>query len=407
MTSGNLAYNKYTALTIVSPMRFGEHKKDQDRARWYEPGQTACICDGVSSSPSSQQAADMVTSFIPILLNGNVFKKFTLLCDLLTAYRQELQQSREIVLPKDTPPSMQPMLGKVIQQKLAASFQTTVVAARFSSHEQKVVAQVIICGDSAFFAFSPVGELLSSSLKFTANSTQKDSAARPDPSSPRNNTTFGPGSEILVRVEGPLSKHIASAANTGVSPEHRKNWLVCSVVDGCRDGDGACPQNLSQLKTFTLRYGDLLLVPRYLYGTQLTSENRQYRVMKYSSTIRPLPTPDPAVPTNQFGVHGSATRVLPDHFYGGFYDSYQDTLPAETQFVLCSDGFYSCFTGGHELWSWLAENADRLKHQEVKETVLSELHQHLYNQNGDDDISFVWVKPRTSEHSAENNYCAR
>ena len=35
----------YTALTVVSPLMYGDDRKDQDRALWYGPGQIACVCD--------------------------------------------------------------------------------------------------------------------------------------------------------------------------------------------------------------------------------------------------------------------------------------------------------------------------------------------------------------------------
>ena len=70
MTLNNIAATRgYTALTVVSPMMFGDDRKDQDRALWYGPGRIACVCDGVSSSPDSGKAAELVTLMAPVLFN--------------------------------------------------------------------------------------------------------------------------------------------------------------------------------------------------------------------------------------------------------------------------------------------------------------------------------------------------
>ena len=386
----------YRGVTVVSPSMFGDEKKDQDRARWFEPGQIACDCDGVSSSPYSQRAAELVTNFAPVLFGDNDHSRLTLICDLLTALRQESQQNCNVALPIDTPVAMQPMLTRVIRQKLAASFQTTMVAAKFISREKSVIARVIRCGDSAFFASSPEGELLSSSLSFIKKpeSSQEAIAQQSESSLAGNSITFGPGDEILVQVTGLLSQHSSLASRAGVRPEHQENWLVCHAVDSCHSDSHSYQRNLVELATLRLKRGDLLLVPKFLYGVQLTSESRQYRVLRFSTTMRSLPSSNGSAPTNRFSKHGSATMVLPDHFYRGRYDSYQDSFPIGTEFVLCSDGFYSTFADWHELWAWLTENANRLSREEERKDIVRDLHAQLHNKNGDDDISFVWVRPR-------------
>jgi len=122
-----------------------------------------------------------------------------------------------------------------------------------------------------------------------------------------------------------------------------------------------------------------------------------------SLQLRPLPSCAAVASINSFGNHGSATMVLPDHFYCGYYDSYQDTFPTGSEFILCSDGFYGCFPDWHQLWTWLAENAHKLNHKEKRKAILRELHTQLHNKNGDDDISFVWVRPRTPEPPDQKN----
>lgn len=386
---------QFHALKVVSPLMFGDDKKDQDRARWFEPGQIACVCDGVTSSPNSAEAAELAVSFAPVLFEGRVHERLAALADLLMAHRRECQQSSEVFFPKHTSEAMQRMLREVVREKRAISFQTTLVAARFASDARGSTAHVVKCGDSGFFAFSRAGELLTSSLAFAARSENPDEGPeRACPSSPvAKAITFTPGDEILVRVEGQLSEHKDLAQQAGIGPEHIQNWVLCSPVDSCRWGAGQTDDNLSELKALSLRDGDRLLVPKFLYGTQLTSKGQHYRVLRYSSTIRPVLSGSSVDPATAFVGHGSTTKVLPDHFYGGGFDCFQDTFPPETHFVLCSDGFYGSFADGNELWAWLQANAGALAEDHSRQEVLVKLHSMLHAKGGDDDISFIWVRP--------------
>ena len=217
--------NRYDALTIVSPMMFGEDEKDQDRARWYRHGQIACVCDGVSSSPHSDRAAEMVVSYAPVMFDGRGPDNLRTICDLLMARRREYQQS-EITFPKGISPAMRDTLQKVIWEKQAISFQTTLVAAEITCSEKAVSVHILKCGDSAFFAFSGQGELLSSSLTSGPNNTaiwnKPDNRSRPF-----DGMSFGPGNQILVRIEGFLSNHRELAQRTQIQDKHLRNWLVC------------------------------------------------------------------------------------------------------------------------------------------------------------------------------------
>jgi serine/threonine protein phosphatase PrpC len=93
--------------------------------------------------------------------------------------------------------------------------------------------------------------------------------------------------------------------------------------------------------------------------------------------------------------------VLPDHFYDGLVESYQDHFPLGTNFVLCSDGFYNCFSETGDMWQWLTEHSRALSNMEEKELVLQQLHNQLDKKRGDDDISFIWTFP-----SKENVSCS-
>ena len=88
----------------------------------------------------------------------------------------------------DTPQAMRDILRRVVQRKRAKSFQTTIIA-----------AHVLKCGDSAFFAFSPEGQLLTSSLAFSTDSqdSKESSDTKHDSSFVPKHIAFGPGDEEI------------------------------------------------------------------------------------------------------------------------------------------------------------------------------------------------------------------
>lgn len=388
--------NSYTALTIVSAMMFGEDSKDQDRARWYGPGQVGCVCDGVTSSANSGEAAELSASFAPVLFEGSIKDKLSTLCGLLMARRQELQQS-SVVVPDGTPLGMQDLLRKVIREKRSISFQTTMVAVKLVCEEKAVRAYILKCGDSAFLAYSGEGELLSSSITYPYSpGNHEETANRRTNFSSSREMSFGPGDQILVRVEGLLSEYKGLAERAGIKNEHIDNWLVCTPMDVCYSHD-IVNENTLQRRPLSLKVADQVIVPRYLYGTQLASKGQRYRFLDYSSTIRLVSVTGPNALADQIGQHGSTTMVLPDHFYCGYIESYQDRFPVGTQFVLCSDGLYSSFLDARRLWTWLHDNARALSHKDERTPVLKQLHSRLHAKGGDDDISFVWIHPRRSD----------
>jgi hypothetical protein len=380
----NLPELRYYAAVIVSPNLFGEERKDQDRARVSEPGLVGCVCDGVTSSPRSGEGAELTTSFAPILFEGDVRERLRTLCDLLLAHRKEFQATH-LAVPDDMPEGMQTMLREVLREKQATSYQTTIVAVRLRPGRSDVGVDILRCGDSALFAFSGDGELLYSSL-----------AHAPENEDKRHYTflsdgwRFGPGDQILVRVEGPLDEHETVATHSGIHERHLRNWLVCTPVEACSDveKDGS-----PRADAVVIARGDRLLVPRYLYGQPLMSRGRQYRCLDYSSTIRIVPKVPRGVRADGIEHRGSVTTVLPDHFYSGHYDYVEDRFPCGTHFVLCSDGFYSTFATASELWTWLQENREALADPSEREKRLCDLHKRLHAKGTDDDMSCVWMYP--------------
>ena len=381
---------KYSAITIVSPMFSNGEFKNQDRVRWFGPDQIACVCDGVTSSPYSGNGAEYVTIAMPSVFSGDIITRLEMVADILMKYRIEACAETPVISDGKYSPNMQKMLLDIIRQKNTSSFQTTVIAARFSCNESYVTADIIKCGDSAFFAFSENGLLLSSSLQF--NNQPSETASNP------KQMTFGPGDEILVRVEGRLSEYKELAQKSGIKPEFAKNWLVCAPVDSCKEKHSP-ENNLLEIKALCLNEDDKLVVPEYLYGRMLASQGKHYRILSFSSTIKALSPRISEISKSGFNGKGSATNVLPDHFYSGNFDLFKDSFPIGSNSVLCSDGFYSAFDDFCDLHSWLKENEQGLGNPSGREKIMAELHSKLGKKSSDDDISFIWIMPNKGEEN--------
>lgn len=377
---------KYIATTIISPLIDGAEKKDQDRAQWYEPGQTAALSDGVTTSLYSQQAAELVTLFIPSVFDGKLHERLEMLCDTLMAHRINCKTDTLSVDPNASP-AMQKMLRRVIQDKTTISFQTTVIAVRLISDIKCVTAEVLKCGDSAMFAFSPQGQLLSTTL----DSMNPKEAGNKKVS--ENTIQFGPGDEILVRVEGALSRFPHLHKKAGISTEYANNWFICKPIDQADEATKA-DRHLFDIQCFELKPRDLLVVPKYLIGVPQTCKNTRYRMIHYSSNIKPLFSKQSMASLINFEDRGCTTMVLPDHFYCGCYEHYQDRFSINTHFLLCSDGFYGAFDNWPELWTWLQHNKLNLESEVQKNNIMKKLHEQLQTKGGDDDISFIWIRPR-------------
>jgi hypothetical protein len=334
----------YNALTVISPLFDGTDMKDQDRARWHEPGQVGAVCDGVSSSLNSREGAQMVNDFIPSVFNGDVQERLGMVCDMMLNKRADFKPER-ITVPAGTTAGMAKMLRRVIGQKAEKSFQTTLVAVRLIQEDEMVAAEILKCGDSAIFAFTPEGNLLSSSLRFTA-SGDNDTA---------ESIQFSPGDQMLVRFEGVLSEFPEYIDQVGRDSVYMNNWLVCKPVELSYKAP-IRGNNQPGFKCIRLDLNDMLLVPKYLVDIPQTLKKEKYRKIHYSSAITPLHANQSGGRNHTFEEKGNATLVLPDHYYSGCYEHYRDRFPHNTHFLLCSDGFYSAFAGWDQLWNWLDDN---------------------------------------------------
>jgi len=390
----------YTATIVVSPMMYGEEPKNQDRARWSGPDQTACVGDGVTTSPQAEKAAELAVSFGPGIFKGNTKERMSMLNDLLITQRREYMQ-QGVKIPTHIPKSMHTMLQQAIESKMEDSYQTTLIAAQFTCDTHGVNARVVSCGDSGILAISPESGLLFSSVRSKwinckANAPHQGTVLVP------NGMRFGPGDEILVKIEGCLSQYKSLARRTDLKEQFRPNWLVCRPVEVSHN-QGSSTRHAIESRTLFLGANDRLLVPKYLWGQQLVSQEERFQLLRYSSAIKPIVCDEVNDFRGRFDRSTSATKVLPDHFLGGHFDYVKDRFPLGTEFILCSDGLYSSFYDAGELWTWLKDHAKSLLDENERQPLLKQLHHRLDATVGDDDISFVWVYPKANQATEETN----
>ncbi len=384
---------RYEAICVVSPLEFGDDKKDQDRATWDDHRQVACVCDGVSASPDCAIGAQIVSSRIASIFDGDIHDGLRGVSELLLTQRQRSLESGKVILPPDTPPAMQTLLKDIIQEKRTYAFQTTAIAGKFEHEADHIAAHIIACGDSALFAFSPQSKLLFSTLAMDSKKRGHQNGRDSPAETPPDAIVFGPGEQVLVEVEGPLTAFRELAKTAGIQPRHRCNWMVCAAVRKLPERRDNRQRHFSHTNAMWLSPNDKLLVPRFLNGAELGSKNRPYFCLSYSTTIQSLSSEDAVEPIADFSRRGTTTKVLPDHFYTGGYSVLKEPFPKGTQFLLCSDGLYSSFTNWAELATWLRVNETGLADPRRRDEIMTDLHSQLTARRGDDDISFVWVRP--------------
>lgn len=387
-------------ICVMSPMFDGIEKKDQDRAHWYAPDQIACVCDGVSSSPNSEFAAQQVVTSISSVFKKDPDMRMEALSDTLLAHRKEAQ-NRDIILG-DVSETLRSFLESIAKQKLSKSFQTTVIAAKFIQEKSSIIADIIRCGDSALFAFNSEGRLLYTSLDL-ARETQKDigNGNEQAGSFVPERILFGPGNELLAKVLCKLSDDIELSEKLGFKNEYSKNWLVCTPLDGpCVEK--VAENNQLHQHALVLMPGDKLLVPEFAVKIASTVNGKNYCSIGYSNLIKPVTSEQSLFADVDINKENSTTFVLPDHFYCGHCDFIQERFPLDTHFVLASDGFYGAFTNSNQMWQWLQKNKRDLKNEPTRQEHLQELHTRLKKTAGDDDISFVWAYPSKHKERSKN-----
>ena len=368
----------------------GDEMKDQDRAAWSSVALTACVCDGVTSSPHSGEAAELITKLAPVILSGDIRTQLGMASNLLKIWREEGLLAG-IELPANTPEQMKTMLHQAALENLKRSYQTTMIAARFIPGEDVTTVITVRCGDSIFLAYGPDGRLLTASHPDAENLTHHDSEVGPNTIERGTEITFGPGDELLAKVLCHYNDHIESKIPLIIRSARMPNLLVCSVLDKCNEGGE--DTSVSNHPMIKLRWGDLLLVPRHLAAVADNYKKDTYIRFIYSRLIRSLKTGTTLPLPVDFKKAGSTTAVLPDHFYTGHWTHFEDRFSLDTSYVLASDGFFSCFKDPDALWLWLRQHKQNLLTEQGQAQLMAGLHQFLRKNSSDDDISFVWVYP--------------
>lgn len=379
----------FNVIEAVSPSIFGGEAKNQDRILFDPKTNTAGVCDGTTSSPLAEQAASIVSQCSPLILNNDVNKNLQTIADLLIAHRN-LAIKKGVKLTGSIAESMRVILEEAAKENLKKSFQTTLVCAGFEQQRKNILAKILSCGDSGLFAFSPDGQLLLSNLS-KVNEKSIDSG-----DGENCKICFSPRTELLVKVIGPLSRFPILAEHMGISG--LKNWVVCSTIYLC---DNSKPQSKPvDNSALWLRPNELLLSPRYLFSAAKDPICKKFRRLDYSRFIRQLSLPAKTVPDVNFDMRGNITSVLPDHYYTGQWDYFEERFALDTHFLLCSDGFYHAFSNTAGMWEWLNSNEKNLTIRQKKKFLLNELHHKLDKKCGDDDVSFIWVRPKSKRNNS-------
>lgn len=371
-----------TAITVVSPMAFGGEVKNQDRARWSNATRTAAVADGVTSSPHSVQAAQIVIDLSPMLFLAPdvVESRLGVLADLLRIKRLEAQVAG-LKAGSSTPAAIRSMLQDAANEKLQHSHQTTLVSANFVAAGDAIVSTVINIGDSAFFAFGPDNQLLYTSLPLSSSEPTCDNTAA--------GLSFGPGACLLAKIRGDASEFPALAHAVGIRPCSAGNWFVVTPIDLLAGTNGNGQARPIGSSFCSIRLDEPIVVPRYLVDPMEDAACSSLCKIRFSRNIR-IPGESRCF-EQSFDGKGAATAVLPDHFPGRAGHCVTERFPRATDFLLCSDGFYSAFDNTTAMRRWLLDHKDRLRDSTQHVNILETLHQQLHDKCGDDDISFVWV----------------
>lgn len=378
----------FEALTVVSPMVEDGEEKDQDRARWFAPGNIAAVADGVTTSPYSARAAELVVRHSPVLFQQEPEERLGVVVDLLFASRMEARL-QGIQTPSGVSKSMQDMLLEVSREKMDNSYQTTLVTAALIHTGDHIMASILVCGDSAFFAFQPRGNLIGSSLEGSETSSKRAGTTGPV-------TLFRPRQELLTRVICSGRSHPKLFSRAGIT--HPDEWLACKPVDLDSGHPGPLTEQNGQ-PGLLLKRNTILLVPRFLVTPIRSDGVRDYCSVRFSKQIRTVQPGRRCEARCLFAEKGVTTAVLPDHFHTSGWECFQELFPSDTHFVLATDGFYSTFASPSDLWSWLWTNRQPLRQPDSCEELISELHKRLQARCGDDDISFIWIRPVFSQET--------
>ena len=136
--------NHLQVLKVVSPAFAAGEAKNQDRAEWFSSQNVATVCDGVSTSPYSQKAAELVSILSPELHDKDPDSGIRCIARALINCRQ-LAREKGLLINNGYPKAMQAYLREVGNDSLNHSYQTTIVTAKFTFEKNCIHAFVLSC----------------------------------------------------------------------------------------------------------------------------------------------------------------------------------------------------------------------------------------------------------------------
>ena len=162
-----IADGSLEALLVRSPAVEDGETKDQDRVLWLEKEQIACVCDGTTSSPYADEAAQFVVDYLEchhrawLSADAHVFQsEVDGLVDGLLRLRHSAA-NRPIRVPEVLAAPVRLLLEQDVKEKRRYSHRTTMISARFGcGSDDMLYMRLFKCGDSELLVFRPDGKLL-------------------------------------------------------------------------------------------------------------------------------------------------------------------------------------------------------------------------------------------------------
>jgi len=372
--------NSHDILVTVSPSKFGGEAKNQDRAAFDPRTQTACVCDGITSSPYAAQAAEIIAKAAPVILDDPEVHLKTAV-EILN-HRREISLASPVRVSSTVPAAIRQLVQESAGSTLRTSFQTTMVALRCQTEDSYTAVTMVSCGDSGLFAFMPTGRLL-----FTNLAESRDDREYPNKDG-RKKLRFCPGCELLIKPKGILTDYPVIA--TCLKIQTPANWLLCQVIRLFEKSASSLMQNGIEVELYT---DELIAVPRYLFNPIKMRRYSGLGRLACSRFVRRICDPMIDYSKLTFDLRGNTTAALPDAYAANQYRIIHERFPQNTHFLLCSDGFYRAFSTPAQMWHWLTDHRRQLTVRALKKNLLDDLHRHLDQSCGDDDISFIWLLP--------------
>ena len=232
---------------FVSPGHDGDEKKDQDRVYAQTEGKTVvgAICDGTSSSWNAADAAELVVAMAPDFVSPAPNVAIDRARDLLLAARAAALETKIDV--SDFPEEMQPQVEAAARERLADSYQTTLLAFRATSSKDEIRVRHVRCGDSHLLAYDRDGDLRFSTatMRRLAGATEAGSKALVFEQTTRVTDVLPDQADRVV----PWNAEVVMPADTLIlatsdglidafeSPAALWDWLKVQTLDADTDGD--------------------------------------------------------------------------------------------------------------------------------------------------------------------------